>query len=124
MCSCPRGGDKTAARHDRIADRFYADENCIEVGNLRRCRSEDIDGTRIRVRMLTFHVHNALVFCGFQFRQMRMDRRRLSRMRMHVEKRRVEHGKKHRRDCAVSREFSHGRIVLIHHFEVNADVRT
>ena len=112
-------GNKAAAGHDLIADGFHADESCIEVGDLRRRRYKDIDGTRVRVRMLALHVHDALVFGGLQFRQVRVYRRRLSRVRMHVEKRRVEHGKKKRRYCAEDRQFSHGAILPILQFEVN-----
>ena len=71
------------------------------------------------MRMLALHMNDTLIFGGLEFRQMRVYRCCSSRVRVHVEKRSIEHRQKKRRYCAAGRQFSHGRIVLIHHFEVN-----
>ena len=43
------------------------------------------------MRMQTLHMHDALVFFRFEFRQMGVYRRRFARVRVHMEKRGVKH---------------------------------
>ena len=59
--------------------------------------------------MRPLHVHHALIFRSFEFRQMRMYCRSLPRMRVHVEKRSVEHRKEKSRYSAARRQSSHGQ---------------
>jgi hypothetical protein len=58
-------------------------------------------------------MNDTFIFRGVELRQMCMYRRRLSRMRVHVEKRRIEHRQEKRRYNAAGRQFSHGGIVLV-----------
>ena len=59
------------------------------------------------MRMLALHVNDAFVFGRFDLRQMRVYRCRLTGMRVHMEKRRVQHGDQerwyHAKGCQLSR---------------------
>jgi hypothetical protein len=89
------------------------------MNNLRGRRGENVNGASICVRVFALHVHDAFVFYRFEFRQMCVYCRCFPRMRMHVEKRRIEHRKKKRRYRAAGRQFTHGRILMRSWFEVN-----
>jgi hypothetical protein len=58
--------------------------------------------------MQTLHVHDTLIFGGFEFGQMRVYRRCFSRVRVHMEKRRIENREKKRGYHAAGRYLSHG----------------
>ena len=90
------------------------------MNNLRSRRGEDVNGASVCMRVFALHVHDALVFYRFEFRQMCVYCRRFPRMRMHVEERRVEHRKKKRRYRAAGRQSSHAVILMRPGFEVNA----
>jgi hypothetical protein len=122
VCPRPRDCDEASAWHRYIADRVDADQSGGERNNLRSRRREDIYGARIRVRMRTLHVNDTLVFGGFEFGQMGMYRRRFSKVRVHVEKRRVKDREKKRRYCATGRQFSHGAILMNWSLEVNGSI--
>jgi hypothetical protein len=76
MRSWPCGWNKTAARHGNITDTFCVDQNGVELNNLRNRCQEDIYRPRIRMGMRALHVNDTLIFRGFEFRQMCVDRRR------------------------------------------------
>jgi hypothetical protein len=106
-----RHGQEVAALEQDGTYGVDADQNGIEVKDLRSCRRQDINGARIRVRMRTLHVNDAFIFRGFQFRQMSVNRRRFPNMRVHMEKRRNEHREKKSRYGAARRQFlQHVRI--------------
>jgi hypothetical protein len=109
--------DEATARHRDVADEVHADESGVEVNNLRSCRCQDIDGARTRVRVQSFHVNDALIFRGFGFGQVRVNSRRFSGVRVHVEKRRVKRRQKERRDDAAGRQLPHGVILMNTSFE-------
>ena len=113
MRSRPCGWNKATARHGNITDTFYVGQNGIELNNLRNCRCQDIYRPRIRVGMRALHMNDTFIFCGFEFRQMCVYRGCFSRMRVHVEKRCVEHRNQKRRYNAASRQLLHGGIVLM-----------
>jgi hypothetical protein len=100
-----RHGQDAAALEQDGADHADIDKNGIEVKDLRSCRRQDINGARIRVRMGTLHVNDALVLCGFQFQQVRVNRRRFPSMRVHVKKRGNEHREEKSRYGAAPRQF-------------------
>jgi hypothetical protein len=107
-----RHGQKAAAFEQHGPDRVDADQNGIEVNDLRSCRRQDINGARIRVRVRTLHMNDAFIFRGFQFRQMRVNRRRFPSVRVHMEKRRNEHREKKSRYSAERRQFPHRATMI------------
>ena len=112
MSSGLRHGQKAAAFEQDGPDRVDADQNGIEVNDLRSCCRQDINGARIRVRVRTLHMNDAFIFRGFQFRQMRVNRRRFPRVRVHMEKRRNEHREKKSRYSAERRQFPHRATMI------------
>src|SRR5579862_3155628 len=124
MCPRTRLGDEAAARHGYVTDGFYADQSCVEMDNLRSRRGEKINGVGTRVGMRALHMHNALVFGGFEFRQMGVYCRRLARVRVHMEKRGVEHRHKKGWYCDAGRYSSHAGILMPPGFEVNSSSGT
>jgi hypothetical protein len=64
-------------------------------------------------------MNDTFIFCGFEFWRMCMYRRRFSRMRVHVEKRCIEHREEKRRDRDAGRQFLHGGILLVLPLKVN-----
>jgi hypothetical protein len=63
-------------------------------------------------------MHDALIFSGLEFRQMGVYCRRFPRMRVHMEKRRIENRQKERRYCSAGRDSSHGSILMLSGVEV------
>lgn len=59
------------------------------MDRLDNSRCQQIQRTRIRMRVEALHVDNTLILRRHDFRQMRMDQRRLARMHVHVEQGRV-----------------------------------
>jgi hypothetical protein len=69
--------------------------------------------------MWALHVNDALVFRGFELRQMGMNGGRFAGLRVHMEKRRVKQSDKKSRYYAAGRQLSHADIVKNRSFEVN-----
>ena len=113
MRSRPCGRNKAAARHGNITDTLYVGQNGVELNNLRNRRYQDIYRARIRVGMRALHMNDTFIFPGLEFRQMCVYRGRFSRVRVHVEKRCIEHREEKRRYRAAGRHFLHGGIVLV-----------
>ena len=59
---------------------MIAEDDCIELKELRACRRQKIDRSRFAVRMVwCLHVHDALILRRLQFREMSVNQRRFIR---------------------------------------------
>jgi hypothetical protein len=104
--------DESAAWHRHVVNGIDADQGGIELNKLWSSCRQDIYGARIRMRMRTLHMDNALIFSSFEFGQMRVDRRRFPKVRVHVEKWCIQHREKERGYCAAGRQSSHTIILM------------
>ena len=93
--------------------------NHIEVDDVRRRCRQNIDRSSICVRIRPLHVNHALVFRGFEFREMRVNQRRFALVDVHMEERGIKSCQEQRRDGAACSHFSHGRILMKPLDEVN-----
>ena len=87
-----RRGDrhKTATRLSQFRLNAFREEHGVQLEVLHRCRSQDIDGSRRRVRVRRLQLHAGLVFFRLKLREVRMQQRRLAGVRVQVEERRVK----------------------------------